>query len=386
METIEIRIDSLSHGGAGVGRHEGIVYFVPFSVPGDLLEIQITKTEKRYREAEIVRIIEPSPDRKEPPCPYFGQCGGCDWQNITYEKQVEAKVQSLHSALAKNRLGAETGKILPVIKSPQQYNYRRTARFKIGLTDDGRTAAGFYRAASRNMIAIERCMLLDEKINKSLLKVEINKEGLRGVDLFLDRDGTVKPFYRFSEKDPGADFVQVNPGVNDRLVEHIAREVRTRLGKNRVKPGKAKILDLYCGDGNLSLQFADTAEVITGWDSCRTAVERGRIAAEKLTSEGSSCRIKFFEADVAHSWKKIADFAAHADCLILDPPRRGLKDQAERLARLNIPLIIYISCSPPDLVRDLVVLTESGYKIESLQPLDMFPQTWHIETVAVLSR
>ncbi|MDC7225409.1 MAG: class I SAM-dependent RNA methyltransferase [Spirochaetales bacterium] len=381
MDTLELRIDSLAYGGNGVGRHEGIVYFVPFSVPGDLLEVRVTKQEKRFREAEIVRIIEASPDRVEPPCPYSGECGGCQWQQVNYKTQTEQKVNELRSALIKNRLNDLADMINPITESPKQLGYRRTARFKTVTSEDGSQEYGFYRAGSNELIKIERCMLLDDRINDFLPQVRLGNPGLVGFDLFMDEGGAVNPFYRFSEKDLGADFFQVNEAVNDKLLTYIRETVK------KYTAGKhPRILDLYCGDGNLSLQLADYAASVTGWDNSKTAIERGRKRAEVLREEYPKFRTKFFEADVARSWKNIAGWAKQTDCIILDPPRRGLKNQTSRLAGLNVPLIVYISCSPPALIRDVAALQKAGYRVESLQPFDMFPQTYHLETVAVLRK
>ncbi len=380
MDTIKIRVDSLAYGGNGVGRHEGIVYFIPFSVPGDLLEVRIIKKEKRYREAEIVNIIEASNDRIKPPCPHSGTCGGCQWQQVEYKKQLECKVSEFKSTLKKSGLESVTDKVLPIIPSPKKYGYRRTGRFKLRHRGADGTDIGFYRAESHNLIKIERCMLLDERINNFLPNVKLDSPELKGVDLFMDENGDVQPFYRFSERDQGADFFQVNSGVNDKLQEYISRVIRGRFENKH-----PRIMDLYCGDGNLSLPFADIAASITGWDSSKTAINRGRNHAERLIADNRQCKIRYFISNLSNSWKTIAGYAKQTDCVIIDPPRRGLKNQAARLAGLKIPLLIYVSCSPPDLVRDLKTLLKAGYRIEEIQPLDMFPQTYHLESVALIS-
>lgn len=383
METLTIRIDSLSYGGNGVGRVEGIVYFVPLSTPGDLLEIQVTKQEKRYREAKIVKIIEASADRAEPPCPYYGECGGCQWQHVSYPKQIESKINEFKSALHKTRQDAIIEKLNPIIESEDKFGYRRTARFKVGQSTEskGKPEYGFFRSESRELVKIDKCILLDKRINDFLPQVNLDKKNLVGFDLFMDENGKVQPFYRFSERDLGADFYQVNSGVNEKLLKYINETV-----KKHTQGKTPRILDIFCGDGNLSLQFADYAASITGWDNSKKAIAKAKNRAEALKEEFPKCKTKFFEDDVARSWKNIAGFAKQTDCIILDPPRRGLKNQAARLAGMDVPLIIYISCSPPALVRDLDVLTKAGYKVEALQPLDMFPQTYHLETVAVLRK
>ena len=235
------------------------------------------------------------------------------------------------------------------------------------------------------MIEIDRCLLLDERLNDYLPEVRTESPGLRGFDLFLDDKGGVHPFYIHSKYDQGADFIQVNPEVNRKMLEYIQATVRSRLTEIR-KDGAARLLDLFCGDGNLSLPFADTAASITGWDYSRTAVERAEAGAESAMEKNPDCRIKYHEADLSRSWKKIAAHAGRTDCILVDPPRKGLKKQAAQLAGLRAPIIIYVSCSPPALVRDLAVMKDYGYQLKELQPLDMFPQTYHLETVAVLAR
>lgn len=381
MNTLEITIDSLSYGGAGVGRIEGIVYFVPFSCPGDKLEITVTKKEKRYREAEIVRIIEPSKDRVDPPCPYNGICGGCQYQQVSYPLQLSGKDHELRMAISKAGLKTIDEKVKEVVASPKQLGYRRTARFKIEKNPStGKPEMGFYQASSNDLVKVESCSLLDDTLNKALKDIDISKSNLIGLDLFLDDSGNVVPFYRFSEKDPGADFFQVNGEVNALMMEYI----KTVLSGETIE--KPRILDIYCGDGNLSLQLAEQAAAITGWDNSKNAIQRGKRRAEELKESGSKCKMRFFEADVDKSWKFISGYAREADCILLDPPRRGLKNQAARIAGLKVPLIIYVSCAPPALARDLAAFTKAGYSIEEIKPFDMFPQTYHLETVAVLRK
>ena len=381
MDTLEITIDSLSYGGAGVGRVDGIVYFVPFSCPGDKLEINITKTEKRYREAEIVRVLEASKDRIEPPCPYHGICGGCQWQQVAYPLQVAGKEKELRSALSKAHLPEIDSKVKTCVASPKEFGYRRTARFKVEKNKEtGKSDAGFFKASSRDLVKIDKCLLLDDELNKSLPEINAERPGLIGFDLFLDETGKVVPFYRFSEKDQGADFFQVNGDVNKAMMEYIRTTVIEKT------EGKPRILDIYCGDGNLSLQFEKDAAAVTGWDNSRTAIQRGKRRAEELKAAGSKCKIRYHEADVVKSWKFISGFAREADCLILDPPRRGLKKDAARIAGLKVPMIVYVSCSPPALARDLTAFEAAGYEIEEVMPFDMFPQTYHLETVTVLKK
>ncbi|MDC7125012.1 MAG: TRAM domain-containing protein [Spirochaetales bacterium] len=377
MGKLTIRVDSLAYGGKAVGRHEGIVYFIKDGVPGDLVEIQVTKSEKRYKEAEIIQIIEESPERCVQPCKYAHECGGCQWQHVKYDYQLTSKVTELASALNKAGLSISDKTIKEPTPSPKVFEYRRTARFKIEKESvSGKIKKGFYSEKSNNIVEIDNCMLLNPKINEAFKTVDVSTDGIKGFDLFLDDEGSVKPFYRFSERDQGADFFQVNTEVNNLMKSYIKDKCENL-------PKGFKIADLYCGDGNLSLDFAKAASSIIGWDYSKTAIDRGNAKAEKLNQ---LCKINFRTTDINRNWKRIAPIAAKADLLLLDPPRKGLKKQAEKIAKLGAPYIIYVSCAPPALARDLKTFTAAGYSIEELKPFDMFPQTYHLETVTILKK
>ncbi len=378
MDTLKLRIDTLSYGGDGIGRHENIVYFVPFSAPGDLLEVKITRKEKNYRKAEIVRIIEPSASRRAAPCGYFGTCGGCQWQHINYETQLYEKERELKSAFLKTGQDNAASMILPVTGSDDEFHYRRIARFKLHKNrHSGQTEKGFYKRASKQFMRISECMLLDKRLEGTA--VPTLKGHAAGLDAWIDDSGSANTLIRYSEKDPGADFVQVNSRMNEKLRQIVYAAVTDHFGNRQFKAA-----DLFCGDGNLSLQFHGRASSIIGWDYSINAIKKANEEAALKVS--SSCRIEYHERNIDHSINRILGEIKKSDCLIIDPPRRGLKKHASAIAELKVPLVIYVSCSPPDLVRDIKYFSEQAYETTLIQPLDMFPQTYHLETVCVLKK
>ncbi len=378
MDTLRLRIDTLAYGGDGIGRHENIVYFVPFSAPGDLLEVKITRKEKSYRKAEIVKILEPSASRRTAPCEYFGTCGGCQWQHIGYNTQLAEKERELRSAFLKTGQDEAASKIQPVTGSDDEFHYRRIARFKLHKNrHSGRTEKGFYKRASNQFMRISECMLLDKRLDGT--EVPPFKGHAAGLDAWLDDSGSTNTLIRYSEKDPGADFVQVNSRMNEKLQKIVFDAVTEHFGTRAFNAA-----DLFCGDGNLSLQLHDRASSINGWDYSINAIRK---ANEGAALKGSSnCRIEYHERNIDHSINRILGEIKKSDCLIIDPPRRGLKKHAAAIAELKVPLVIYVSCSPPDLVRDLKYFSEQAYETALIQPLDMFPQTYHLETVCVLKK
>jgi len=376
MNRITIRIDSLAYRGSGVGRVDNVVYFVPLAAPRELLEIEIVKQEKRFRIGRIIRIIEPSPYRIEPVCPYFGDCGGCSWQHITYQQQLEEKRKILEDAIA--RIGKTAAEIDPVIPSPDIYGYRNRTRLRFAA--GGRI--GYFAAESHRLIEIESCPILSSEINSSLprLKSESALESPPSgeIEIYLDPEGSVQYSYISSSRKTALSFSQVNHGVNSLLKEKIYSLVTDFYRED--KP--PVILDLYCGDGNLSLHLSSIAGSIRGWDLSAAAIRKAGQTMQKLGLQN----VVYKRTDVDRALAEIDRSGKSADILIADPPRRGLKGIIPAIVSLEAPFIFYISCVPPILARDLAELIKAGYTIKKVIPFDMFPQTFHLETLVVLAR
>ncbi|MDT8316565.1 MAG: 23S rRNA (uracil(1939)-C(5))-methyltransferase RlmD [bacterium] len=430
----EIKIETLTYGGNGLGRQEGKVVFVPLTAPGDRVEFNPIKEKKGYIEAELTKIVEPSPIRREPPCPLFGECGGCSWQHLPYGEQMKAKEEIFRETLW--RLGTvEKENILPIIPAPMELNYRNRAQFKVRFTE-GKLSAGFYRRHSHALIDMDSCPLMSPLINSifaalkgglaaapfrdklSQIDISVDDSDRRGFVIFhlitdptkadkqfaretvSSMEGLEGLFFRCDKKpaltkifiknnefldyslvvngkklklafSPGG-FTQVNYAQNRRLVEEAVKIA----GKGDV--GKA--LDLYCGIGNFSLPLAELSKEVTAIEGNKKTIEDGKGNAKNAGS--ANCR--FIAGDALKQIHTIN--LEDIDLALIDPPREGAAKVMKKLAAAGVAKIIYISCNPTTLARDLRYLTRSGYTVVSSQPIDLFPQTWHIESITVAQK
>jgi 23S rRNA (uracil1939-C5)-methyltransferase len=375
MNKKTITIDSLAYQGSGVGRIEGKACFVPFSAPGDLLEVEIIIDRGSYLEARITTIIESSPSRTKPTCSLFRICGGCSWQHLTYDAQLEGKRQILEETL--RRIGGIEIDTPEIIPSPKVYGYRNNARLRFNSKGE----AGFYRFRSHDLVPVSACPILEPQLNDALHEIVDQITGTgplpRETILQLDEEGKFHRFDLFSEKSPEPEFLQVNHQVNRILKKTVVEMVKG------IAP--LKVLDLYCGNGNLSLPLAECAELIEGWDISEPAIEDANRKARKLTEKKGAGDLFYRKSSIRKIALDLTKRAKDFSCLILDPPRGGLKGGGEYLAELEVPWILYVSCVPPVLARDLKLFYRNGYEVRSIKALDMFPQTWHLETVVLLS-
>ncbi len=363
-----LKVESLAYNGYGVAKKDGKVYFIDYAVPGDILDATITKDKKKYFFCKIDKIITPSKKRVDPKCNLFTQCGGCSWQNVEYKTQLEAKIQIVKDTLHKANI--DESKISGIVYD-REYNYRNKAQFK-----SKKNILGFFEKESHKIIEVEYCHLMQDKINAELTKIrkkytKINKEN---VLISTKKNGTPKTTFSNGRKQQG--FAQVNSKVNRYLVR-IITELIKKLGDVR---DNLYIIDLFCGDGNLSLGLSGLVKKVVGYDLSSDLIYKANRATKKLTDEtGYDYVCKSAEIPLAGRNSK-------ATCLIIDPPRNGIKKGIEDIAGSNVPLVIYVSCNPATLTRDLKVFQENGYQINNILLLDMFPQTYHIETITVLSK
>ena len=423
MRKVRVRIESVAYKGFGVARIDGKVAFVPYTMTGDEAWIEITEEKKRYSLARLIQIIEPSPRRVDPPCPYFGTCGGCQWQHIDDSIQVEQKKEILGETL--KRLGG-MNEIPPVgvIPSPKPYDYRIRVQLKV----KGK-AIGYYQERSHRIVDIERCPISHPLVNRviqelrknldALLRmeeVEINvspEEGSgvllfhphfydQGLEYFIEEFLRSQPILRgiaITQKDgfrlfgdptlnftipsnqereirelklrisPGS-FFQVNPEQNQRLIQ-------TVLQFSKVDQ-EDRVIDLYAGAGNLTLSLAMEAREVLGIEDNRMAFEDAQFNAERNGVE--NCHfIQGRVEDVFLDWKKETP-----DLIVLDPPRTGCKTVLDQVVKLKPKKIVYVSCEPTTFARDLGLFSERGYSLQRLSLIDMFPQTYHMETVGLL--
>ncbi|MFK7857758.1 MAG: class I SAM-dependent RNA methyltransferase [Granulosicoccus sp.] len=363
---ITLDIDSLGNNGEGVGRHLGQVVFVPFTLPGERVRIKPTIRKKSYIRGHVLEILKGSPERQTPPCAYFGQCGGCDWQHLPYELQLDAKVQHLTDALM--RIGKiEKPVINPIIPSNNEFHYRNRIQGEI------RKGKFHYRQRGSNeLVSVERCVIAEEAINAHLQDTALDSQQGR-VELAVNGDAvSVLPMNDDSSTDAG--FRQVNTAMSEHLSNLLASIARQHHDK--------RCIDLYCGRGNWSIDLAEhyPDSHIIGVDA---SADNIRIARNLALDAGLS-NVRFQNGRVE---KLLKSLPMEDSFCIVDPPRAGL-DEAVCLGLCeDAPhIIVYISCHPASLARDLAILTETKFALECVTPLDMFPQTAHLESLSVLSR
>ena len=425
MGDVQIHIQSMAFKGYGVARIDGKVAFVPHSVTGDKAWMEVIEEKKNYVIGRLTRLIEPSPWRVNPPCPYFGVCGGCQWQHIDYSIHGEFKKEILRELLI--RLGGlEEIPPITVAPSPDPYAYRVRVQLKV----KGNTI-GYHQERSNQIVDIDHCPISHPLVNRIILllrkelpslspvkEIEINvspgeeKGGLvlhslsfqQGFETFLKaflHDHPIikgfafegkggfhlfgDPFLNFSIplgrsgrgreirlRTSPRSFFQVNLKQNQALIE-------TVLNFSEVKENE-KVLDLYAGIGNLTLPLAIEAKEVLGVEENTLAVEDGRFNAE----QNGIRNCDFISG-------KVEDFLKYRprekpDLVVLDPPRTGSKLITDQVARLKPKRIVYVSCEPAYLSRDLRLFSENGYRLQKLSLIDMFPQTYHMEVVALLTR
>ncbi len=400
-----LRVESLAHLGAGVARDKGRITFIPYTVPGDVVKARITEEKRRFARAEIETILEPSPDRVEPPCPYFGQCGGCQWQHIAYPTQTRYKAQILGEQL--HHVGGLSGvEVRDIIAMPNPWEYRNFARF----TPDGQGMLGLQRFQSHDVVPIDRCLIVHPLVQDVyrqvsldfpelvalsirvgtqtgeqmlILETEYDEPPEIEVDIpvscaFILEDGLVATLigqsavhevlggrrYRISP----ASFFQVNTWGAEHLVEAVLQALEPS--------GWERVLDLYCGVGLFALALADKAGRVVGVESSPSAIADARANAEGLDNAS-------FVEGLAE--EVLPALSGSIDLAVIDPPRGGIHPQAlEALVKRHPRCIAYVSCDPATLARDCASLVQGGYSLRWVQPVDMFPQTYHIEAVALL--
>ncbi len=408
-ETIELRIEKMVPNGLGFARHNGQACLVKYGISGELVSARIDCRHKQFLEATAVDILEPSPERVQPPCPLFYTCGGCHLQHMTYPQQLASKAEALADNLQRIGKFIEAD-IAPPIASPQHLHYRIKTGLKVELRPE--PVIGLYQEKSHTLVNLEHCLLLHEKLNEALplLHAQYSEKPLvkakvQLVDMLVCRDPETILVHaqssarkarsftlsmrskRFTPCPQGASdtvsdlrfirtansFCQVNTEQNEKMIEVVCAMLNP-------SPGR-RILELYCGSGNFSLFLARHGALVFGIEGNRSAVEQARINALNNSIEG--CR--FQAADVNNLQLSRLPFKCNS--LLLNPPRSGCPAKIIKQIRgLRPSSIVYVSCNPATLSRDLRLLCEGGYHLDRIQPLDMFPQTCHIETVVKLVR
>ena len=431
--------------GNGVARIEGMAVFVPRAAVGDQADIKIVRVNKNMAFGRIERIIIPSRDRVEPACPVAGKCGGCCYQHISYEAELRAKEKKVADAL--RRLGGVEGILEGITGAPSTEHYRNKAQYPVGQDESG-AYTGFYRPRSHDIVRTERCLIQSERADRIARTVcdWMNDFSIPAYDEKTGR-GVVRHIYvrtgaasgethlciiaaraklheqesliaRLREAEPSLTGVVLN--INRRTDNVIlgdktvtlwgAPELQDSLCGNvfRLSPhafyqvnhdqterlyacaldfagltGTERVLDLYCGAGTITLAFAARAGQVIGVEIVPEAVENARENAARNGIEN----VSFFCADAGQAALMLTERGERPDVICVDPPRKGLDEAAiEAIGRMSPPRVVYVSCDPATLGRDVKRLAAHGYTAVRARAFDLFPRTHHVETVVLLSR
>lgn len=433
---LDLTIERLAHGGDAISHApDGRTVFVSGACPGDRVLAEVTEDKPRFIRAETKEVLEASANRVKPPCPYFGVCGGCSWQHISYSRQLTAKRDALVDALERIGHIADAESIVaPTVPSPREYGYRNKVEF-VTDSSSGRLALGFHRAGSSEVVPVERCLLLPpalERTPKALggalgfiagrSEFEIERVGVRAarhtkdVEIALwttpsafpraiaaktlgqavKNSSVVRVLVKTSEHARSVSRVEVLSGNGfwkERLGGHSYAisapsffQVNTEAAEKLVAcaidalacDGTDRVLDLFAGAGTFTLPIAELAGEVVAIESAGSAVRdlRRNLESAQLWAD-------VIGGDATREIEQIG----HCDLVLVDPPRTGLTPGiVKALEGMHPRGIVYVSCDPATLARDAASLQEAGFRLTAATPIDLFPQTYHVETVARFDR
>jgi len=406
----ELTLTTLTYGGDAMGRlDDGRAVFVPFGLPGERVRVRLTEEEKNFALGEIAEILEPSKDRIQPRCKHFGECGGCHYQNLPYGKQLTAKTEILIDQL--KRIGKiENPMVKPMVACPSPWNYRNHLQFS--LSQDGKL--GFQLPNSNRVIPITECHLPESSINDFWHQLEFEPEtniervSLRaGNDddlmLILESDSPEPPeleieagisvahvyeenavviagndhiFIRVLERDfkvSAASFFQVNTVMAEKMINHLLACLPVSLSTT--------LLDVYCGVGLFSAFFAPKCGRVIGIESSASACEDFIVNLDEFDN------VELYEGLAEEVLPALVGRIANPPYVLVDPPRAGLdKYVVDGILKLSPQIIAYVSCDPSTLARDAARLINGGYRLKEVTPFDLFPQTYHIESISIFEK
>lgn len=446
-DIIQLEITGMTASGSGVGRYEGYAVFVPLTAIGDTILARIVKPAKTYAFAKIEKLLACSTDRITSDCPVFSQCGGCCYRHITYEAELEVKAAKVRDAVTRIA-GLPHTLVRPIVGAPHRNSYRNKALIPLGEDKDGNLTMGFYAVNSHRIVNCTECLLqpvefnaimqavrhwhktfklpvYNEATHKGLLRrlymrkaettgeimacVVINgtvlphaaeliaavKDKIPNLQSFVinqNRDKTNVALGRDSQILYGSDtitdylcglqfeisplsFYQVNRGQAERLYEKAASYAALT--------GNEVVLDLYCGIGTIGLSMAGKAKKLIGIEVIQAAINNAGYNAKLNQVENA----EFICADAAKAEKLLGERGERPDIIILDPPRKGITGSLlETIAALAPKRVVYVSCDPATLARDLKLFADLGYSTREITPFDLFPATAHVECVALLTK
>ncbi len=439
-----VYIEDLTHDGNGVAKINGYPLFIQGALPGETMEVHVVKTLKNYGFAKIIDITEKSPDRVDAPCEYFAQCGGCQLQHLSYEGQLKWKQNMVANVM--KRLGKIDAPVLPVKGMDEPWHYRNKSQIPFGLGEAGQTVAGFYKMKSHAIVNMERCLIqtgeadvmmadfkeklttlgirpYDEQSNRGMLRHVVVRKGRATGEVMIV---LVTKSRKFPQAEAAIEMLrELVPNVTS-IIQNIngektnvifGNETITLWGKDTIEDtignvrfeisarsfyqvnplqtevlykqaldyaqltGNERVIDAYCGIGSISLFLAQQAGHVMGVEIVPQAIEDA-----KRNAELNGFTNTYFEAgpaeEVIPRWYKEGK---EADVLVVDPPRKGCDEALlQTIIEQKPKRVVYVSCNPATLARDLRILEDGGYKTQEIQPVDMFPHTTHCEAVAWL--
>ncbi|MBK8098737.1 MAG: class I SAM-dependent RNA methyltransferase [Planctomycetes bacterium] len=407
-QTLDVTIDKLVFGGYGLARHDGLVLFVPFGAPGDHLRVEITQVEKKHVRARIVEILAPSPHRRQPRCRHFGDCGGCQFQHVDYREQLRAKSEFVREALI--RTGGFDWPEPVVVQAGDEWGYRSRTQLKVYATSkrradgsigrvSGRAAVlpetdlavgaprlGFHRAFTHDIVDIAECPVLAPALEQGLQQVRAAIAPLTRDQMPYQIDGACGT--------DGATFAPDIPGLRKDLVEHRVggfryliepesffqgnRHLVDRLVQGAIGDERGELAyDLYAGVGLFTLPLSRRFTRVVAVEDERRAATLGRVNVKNNGCDNVSYLRSTTEQFLAGNQPR-------PDLVLMDPPRLGAKPAIPLLLRMAPRRLVYVSCDPNTLARDLRQLCDGGYEVEQVEAYDMFPQTFHVESIARL--
>jgi len=403
----EVTLTTLTYGGDAMGRlPDSRAVFVPFGLPGERVRVRLTEEKKNFARGEIVEILESAPDRISANCRHFGECGGCHYQNLPYEKQLQAKTDILIDQFKRiGKIGNPP--VLSMVACPEPWNYRNHVQFH--LTEEGKV--GYIRSSGESILEISECHLPELSINDLWHQLEFEPEtnvervSLRAgseIDLMLVLESaTPEPpeleieagisvthvyaentvvlagsdhiIMRVLDRDfkvSAASFFQVNNVMAGKMVEYLLAQLPISQS--------ATILDIYCGVGLFSAFLAPKCGRVIGIESSESSCDDFTFNLDEFDN------VELYEGEAEDV---IPHLEVESDIVLVDPPRAGLdKIVVDGILKLNPSLIAYVSCDPSTLARDAARLINGGYTLKEVTPFDLFPQTYHIESISIFER
>lgn len=446
-QIVELVIDGLGSSGEGVGKIGGFTVFADGALTGEKVKVKLKKVKKHYAVGTLVEILETSKERVEPVCPVYYKCGGCQLQHLSYEGQLREKKQQVFDALT--RIGHLEGfEIFDTIGAKNPLNYRNKMQFPVATNNEGEIKIGCYAKASHYVIDVDNCYIQDTK-NNDIIKVvrawmneynilPYNEKNHRGLVRHImgrvgEKTGDVMVVLVVTKHDiphmrelikmlkagvPGVKSIVQNinkktgnvilggqnrvlfgkPTIKDKIGNlkfNISApsffQVNTKQAENLYKvaldyadlTGEETVVDVYCGTGTITLFLAQKAKKVYGIEIVEDAIRDAQNNADQNRIENAD----FLLGDASRTLEELVETGVNPDVILLDPPRAGCEQGVlDTIAKVAPKKVVYVSCNPASLARDLRVLSDNGYDVKKVQPVDMFHETHHIETVVLLEK